>query len=82
MTIKDQASGNGREVSARLFDAVRVYPGSQHLAKRIGGGVLSVRVIAQSPLDMLQQPAMMVAEKEAQLAGRRRLHRLVFQMLV
>jgi hypothetical protein len=39
-------------------------------------------VIAQAPLNMLQQPAMMVAEKEAQLAGRRRLHRSAFQMLV
>jgi hypothetical protein len=65
-----------------LFDAVGVYAGCQHLAKRIGGGVLSVRVIAQAPLDMLQQPTMMVAEKEAQLAGLRRLHRLAFQMLV
>jgi hypothetical protein len=39
-------------------------------------------MIAQPSLDMLQQPTVMIAEKVAQLAGRRRLHRWTFQMLV
>ena len=77
MTIKNQPSGNGRQISTWLFDAVGINPRRQQLAKGIGGGVLGVRVIAQALLDMLQQPAVVVAEKEAQLAGRRGLHRSV-----
>jgi hypothetical protein len=82
MTVKDQPASNGRKVSTRLFDAVGIDTSRQHLAKRIGGGVLCIRVIAQVPMDMLQQPTMMIAEKESQLTGRRRLHWSTFQMLV
>jgi hypothetical protein len=82
MPIENEPSGDGREVGAGLFDAVGIDPGHQHLAKRIGGSVLGVRMIAQPSLDMLQQPTVMIAEKVAQLAGRRRLHRWIFQMLV
>jgi hypothetical protein len=39
-------------------------------------------MIAQAALDMLQQPTVMIAEKETQLAARRGLHRSAFQMLV
>jgi len=80
MTIENQSPGDGRQIRTRLFDAVGINPRRQQLAKGVGGGVLGVRVIAQALLDMLQQPAVMVAEKEAQLAGRRGLHRSAFQM--
>ncbi|MNF77099.1 hypothetical protein D3C84_592370 [compost metagenome] len=82
MTVKDQPASDGRQVGTGLVDAVGVYARREQLAKRIGGGVLGIRVIAQPSLNMLQQPTVMIAEKITQLAGRRRLHRIHFQMLV
>jgi len=51
-----------------LLDAVGVDPRGEHLAERIGGGVFGIGVITHAMLDMLQQPPVMVIEKEAQLA--------------
>jgi hypothetical protein len=39
-------------------------------------------MIAQMPVNMLQQPTVMIAEEKSQLAGRKRVHRSAFQMLV
>ena len=77
VAVEDQPSGDGREVGAWLPDAVRIDPRPEHLAERFGRSVFGIGAIAQAPVDVLEQPAVMVAEKEAQLAGRGAVQRLI-----
>ena len=68
VAIKNQPACNGREIGPGLLDAVGVDPGGEHLAEGIGGGVFGIGMVTHAMLDMLQQPTVMVVEKEAQLA--------------
>ncbi|MCY1433639.1 hypothetical protein D9M71_496750 [compost metagenome] len=78
MAIEDQPAGDGRQIGARLLDARRIDLGGEHLAEGLGGGVFGVGAVAQALVDVLQEPTVVVAEKEAQLAGGGGWHRLAF----
>ncbi|MBK4995880.1 hypothetical protein IAE39_004054 [Pseudomonas sp. S37] len=69
MAVEDQPAGDDRQVGARLLDGVRVDPCAEHLAERFGGGVFGIGVVTQAFVDVLEQPAMVVAEEEAQFSG-------------
>ncbi|MCY1434780.1 hypothetical protein D9M71_508500 [compost metagenome] len=69
MPVEDQPAGDGGEVGARLFDGGRVDARGEQLAEGLRRGVLGVRPVAQLPLHVLEQPAVMVAEEEAELDG-------------
>lgn len=64
---QDIAKGSGGKKGTLLFKAFRVDTGSEQLAEGFCGGVFGVGVIAQLALDVLQQPAVVVAEEKTSL---------------